>query len=248
MPGAVRPGQRRAGWIPTELSDAPVHRASAVVALARPGASRLLAAVAHGVGRDTAFVGAREGLAGPLSLAAGPPLTLRLATLALALPSVPVPADPGAAGAEPRPAPVAGPVPDPVAHLAGADARPRPAPVAGPRRRDGPGPLRAASRPDGLRRGDRPRSQGHGRGRRGLARSPDRRVPDRSRGRPGRGALGTAGAGARGAASPGGARGAVPVRPARRGRCRPPRPRRDRGTGRNSRPRSRVRPRRPRPK
>ncbi len=86
MPGAVRPGQRRAGWIPTELSDAPVHRASAVVALARPGASRLLAAVAHGVGRDTAFVGAREGLAGPLSLAAGPPLTLRLATLALALP------------------------------------------------------------------------------------------------------------------------------------------------------------------
>lgn len=86
MPGAVRPGQKRAGWIPTELSDAPVHRASAVVALARPGASRLLAAVAHGVGRDTAFVGAREGLAGPLSLAAGPPLTLRLATLALALP------------------------------------------------------------------------------------------------------------------------------------------------------------------
>ncbi len=85
MPGAVRPGQRRAGWIPTELSDAPVHRASAVVALARPGASRLLAAVAHGVGRDTAFVGAREGLAGPLSLAAGPPLTLRLATLALPL-------------------------------------------------------------------------------------------------------------------------------------------------------------------
>ena len=62
-----------------------MHRASAVVALARPGASRLLAAVAHGVGRDTAFVGAREGLAGPLSLAAGPPLTLRLATLALPL-------------------------------------------------------------------------------------------------------------------------------------------------------------------